>query len=63
MNEKQFLAVSIIGLIRLLFVDCNASVAGLPSLDEMAGDWIPMKDVANPPAVRNSNQMLVVDRD
>jgi len=29
----------------------------------MAGDWIPMQEVANPPAVYNFNQMLVVDRD
>ena len=41
----------------------KASAAGIPSLDEMAGDWIPMKDVANPPAVHNFNQMLVVDHD
>jgi hypothetical protein len=36
---------------------------GVPSLDDMAGAWIPMADVANPPAVHNFNQMLVVDRD
>ncbi len=36
---------------------------GVPSLDAMAGDWIPMTNVANPPAVHNFNQMLVVDRD
>lgn len=41
----------------------DALVDGVPSLDDMAGDWIPMKDVANPPAVHNFNQMLVVDRD
>ena len=35
----------------------------VPTLDEMAGDWLPMADVANPPAVHNFNQMLVVDRD
>ena len=40
-----------------------AAVPHVPSLDEMAGDWIPMRDVANPPAVHNFNQMLVVDRD
>ena len=39
------------------------SAAQIPSLDEMSGDWIQMKDVANPPAVHNFNQMLVVDRD
>lgn len=36
---------------------------GTPSLDELAGDWIPMRNVANPPAVHNFNQMLVVGRD
>ena len=36
---------------------------GIPSLDDMAGDWISLQDVANPPAVHNFNQMLVVDRD
>ena len=36
---------------------------GTPLLDDLAGDWIPMKDVANPPAVHNCNQMLIVDRD
>ncbi len=41
----------------------SVSIPGIPSLDEMAGDWIPMSDVANPPAVHNCNQMLVVDRD
>ena len=37
--------------------------AGVPSLDETSGDWLPMKDVANPPDVHNFNQMLVVGRD
>ncbi|HWD94316.1 MAG TPA: hypothetical protein VG938_18440 [Verrucomicrobiae bacterium] len=36
---------------------------GVPSLDEMAGDWLPMKDVANPPDVNNFHDMLLVDRD
>ena len=40
-----------------------AAGIGIPSLDEMAGDWIPMRNVANPPAVHNFNQMLVVGRD
>ena len=35
----------------------------VPTLDEMAGQWVPMQDVANPPAVHNFNQMLVVGRD
>ena len=41
----------------------GVSGAGNPSLDEMAGGWVPMQDVANPPAVHNFNQMLVVGRD
>src|SRR2546423_13404357 len=36
---------------------------GVPSLDDMGGDWIPMANVANLPAVHNFNQVLVVDRD
>ncbi len=35
----------------------------MPSLDEMAGDWLPMKDVANPPDVNNFHDMLLVNRD
>ena len=38
-------------------------IAGVPSLDEMAGDWLRMEDVANPPDVHNFNQMLIVGRD
>lgn len=37
--------------------------AGVPSLDEMSGDWLPMKDVANPPDVNNFHDMLIVGRD
>ena len=37
--------------------------AGMPSLDDMAGDWLPMKDVANPPDVNNFHDMLLVNRD
>ena len=37
--------------------------AGVPSLDEMAGDWLPMKDVANPPDVNNFHDMLIINRD
>ena len=35
----------------------------VPSLDEMAGDWLSMKDVANPPDVNNFHDMLLVNRD
>jgi hypothetical protein len=37
--------------------------AGVPSLDEMAGDWLPMKGVANPPDVNNFRDMLMINRD
>ncbi|HEV2434941.1 MAG TPA: hypothetical protein VG077_02990 [Verrucomicrobiae bacterium] len=37
--------------------------AGVPPLDEMAGDWLPMKDVANPPDVNNFHDMLIINRD
>ena len=29
----------------------------------MAGDWLPMKDVANPPDVNNFHDMLIINRD
>jgi hypothetical protein len=35
----------------------------VPPLDEMAGAWLPMKDVANPPDVNNFHDMLLVNRD
>ena len=53
-------------LLQLLAVGAIAAdqpVDGVPSLDAMAGDWLPMKDVANPPDVHNFNQMLIVGRD
>ncbi|MGC9942677.1 MAG: hypothetical protein ABSE48_12645 [Verrucomicrobiota bacterium] len=37
--------------------------SGVPSLDEMAGDWLPMQNVANPPDVNNFHDMLLVNRD
>jgi hypothetical protein len=39
------------------------TLTGVPSLDEMAGEWLPMKDVANPPDVNNFHDMLLVNRD
>ncbi|HTI98635.1 MAG TPA: hypothetical protein VL527_06995 [Dongiaceae bacterium] len=37
--------------------------AGVPPLDELAGDWLPMPDVANPPDVNNFHDMLIINRD
>jgi hypothetical protein len=36
---------------------------GVPSLDEMAGDWIPAAIAANLPDVHNFHDMLIVNRD
>ena len=50
----------------LLAALCYGGVAapvGVPSLDELAGDWLPMKDVANPPDVNNFHDMLIINRD
>jgi hypothetical protein len=41
----------------------SSSPAGVPRLDEMAGSWLPMKDVANPPDVNNFHDMLLINRD
>src|SRR5580693_1832056 len=35
----------------------------VPPLAEMAGDWLPMQDVTNPPDVNNFHDMLLVNRD
>ncbi|HTR41242.1 MAG TPA: hypothetical protein VMH87_06465, partial [Pseudomonadales bacterium] len=58
-------------LISLVFVwlsavlCCGSDIlpAGVPSLDAMAGDWLPMANVANPPDVNNFHDMLLVDHD
>ena len=62
---------------RIIFVSCAliwlpailchgrryVTLTGVPSLDEMAGDWLPMKNVANPSDVNNFHDMLLVNRD
>jgi hypothetical protein len=40
-----------------------APPAAVPSLDQMAGDWIPMKNVALPPAVHNFHDMVLFYRE
>ena len=58
---------SIFGLATILafltFPILAQTPAGIPSLDEMAGAWLPMNDVANPPDVNNFHDMLLVNRD
>ncbi len=41
----------------------RAEVLGIPTLDNLAGNWLPMAQVENMPAVHNFNHMLVVNRD
>lgn len=66
MNEMQIgLLWNVILISGALALCCRASALpdDVPSLDEMAGDWLPMKDVANPPEVNNFHDMLLVSRD
>ncbi|WP_316838198.1 hypothetical protein [Pedobacter nutrimenti] len=41
----------------------RAKTLGIPTLDEMAGEWIPFADIVNPPSLHNGHNMLIVDRD
>lgn len=41
----------------------RAKALGIPSLDDMAGDWMPMSGVTYPPSLHNGHNMLIVDRD
>jgi len=55
------------GLLAVLFLQAAGVLAensaDVPSLDELAGDWLPMARVANPPDVNNFHEMLLVNRD
>jgi hypothetical protein len=59
--------IPMIGLLAILFFQsteiCTAATPNIPTLDEMAGNWLPMQDVANPPDVNNFRDMLLVNRD
>src|SRR5579862_9086951 len=61
MNLKAIAAI-VLSAILLCQVPVMAKT-DIPTLDEMAGDWIPMQNVANPPAVHNFHDMLLVGRD
>src|SRR5271168_783760 len=58
-----FISCALVWLSAVLCHGGSASPAGVPLLDEMAGSWLPMKDVANPPDVNNFHDMLLVSRD
>src|SRR5258708_6987027 len=58
-----FISCALVWLPAMLCHGRSASPAGVPLLDELAGAWLPMKDVANPPDVNNFHDMLLVNRD
>ncbi|HUA38216.1 MAG TPA: hypothetical protein VMA35_07415 [Candidatus Sulfopaludibacter sp.] len=61
-NQSFVLGLATV-LVFLTFPTLAQTPAGAPSLDEVAGDWLPMKDVANPPDVNNFHDMLIIGRD
>src|SRR5271170_6125995 len=69
MNQRSIesKAISIIGLLAILIFQSAGiyvgNALGIPKLDEMAGEWLPMQNVANPPDVNNFHDMLLVNRD
>jgi hypothetical protein len=59
----MFICCALLWLPAVLCQGRSAAPAGVPPLDEMAGAWLPMKAVANPPDVNNFHDMLLVNRD
>ena len=57
--KSILLAVLFLRPVGLLAQDAT----NVPSLDDLAGDWLPMAKVANPPDVNNFHEMLLVNRD
>jgi hypothetical protein len=62
-SENNFPNFALVWLPAVLCHGESALPHGVPPLDEMAGDWLPMIDVANPPDVNNFHDMLLVSRD
>jgi hypothetical protein len=62
-RKMIFLSCALVWLAAMLCHGKSALPAGVPPLDGMAGSWLPMKDVANPPDVNNFHDMLLVNRD
>lgn len=64
MKSHQSFILTLVALFGFLTFSILAEPpAGAPLLDDMAGDWLPMKGVANPPDVNNFHDMLLVNRD
>jgi hypothetical protein len=61
---KMFNVVGLLALLFFPFQEIHAEpTATWPALDDLAGDWLPMAQVANPPDVNNFHDMLLVNRD
>ena len=63
LRKMIFIGCALVWLPAVLCHGRSARPAGVPPLDAMAGDWLPMKEVANPPDVNNFHDMLLVNRD
>src|SRR5690242_5839371 len=44
-------------------VENRATDIGIPTLDDMAGEWTPMQNIVNPPSLHNGHNMMIADRD
>ncbi|HLZ53056.1 MAG TPA: hypothetical protein VKS19_01125, partial [Verrucomicrobiae bacterium] len=62
-SNRPYVFELVIILAFLTFPILAQTPVGVPSLDEMAGDWLPMKDVANPPDVNNFHDLLIINQD
>ena len=64
MNLKALFLISLAAIILTPVAKVLAlPKSEIPTLDDMAGDWIPMQNVANPPAVHNFHDMLLIGSD
>jgi hypothetical protein len=61
--KKVFICWALVSFSAGLCRGSNSLPTVVPLLDEMAGVWLPTKDVANPPDVNNFHDMLLVNRD
>jgi hypothetical protein len=67
-KQQMNLSPSSVSQLAVILVFLTSSILaqtpeGVPALDEMAGDWLSMPEVANLPDVNNFHEMLLVGRD
>ncbi len=63
MSKRLFISLFVLALSTAAGLSAAKDAPAIPSLDEMAGDWLPAKDVANLPDVHNFHQMVLVGPD